>query len=274
DPHRRERVEHLLERRHADRLAGERPGAVGRDEPPAGVEPVDLGEVELAPGELGAAGARRGLVVGHDQLVVAGDVNVHLQRVDPDLDRALERGQGVLGALGRRATVGVQPTGMHHESSSSSSACAGTGGGRGSETWMTSAEYWMSFSASGWTSRTSTSSPVTFSIRSTTFMSLSPLATSFSPTSSLTSLGNADRFIFLSGCIDGLPNASLALMTPSRLAPFSSPASTASRPGSMVPPPWMYSTVLFSRVGPPTTDSSTFKVTRRPFSIFTRRRYT
>ena len=87
----------------------------------------------------------------------------------------------------------------------------------------------MSFSASGWTRRTSTSSPVTFSICEDDVhvrLVVARRRRASRPTVSLASLGKSVRFIFLSGCIAGLPNASLALSTPSRLAPFSRPSRT------------------------------------------------
>jgi hypothetical protein len=112
-----------------------------------------------------------------------------------------------------------------------------------------------------------------FSICSTTSFFCSSLAANRSPTSSLASLGNSLRLIFLIGSCTA-PNASLALSTPSRLSPFSSPVRIFSRAGNIVPEPWMYSTVFFSSELPPTTDSSTRTVTRRPVSIFTPPKYT
>src|ERR1700733_272662 len=118
-----------------------------------------------------------------------------------ELDRALERGHRVFGALGGRAAMRVQPARMHHDSSSSFSAPAGIGGGRGSLTCTTSTLYLISFSASGWTRRTSMSSPEIFSICRITFIFAlsSPAATSLSPTVSFASLGKSVRFIFFVG---------------------------------------------------------------------------
>src|SRR5262249_19623860 len=156
-------------------------------------------EIEVGPREARAGRALCGLVVDDDQVAVAREVHVHLERAHAVLDRTLKRRQRVLRALGGRAAMRVEPPRVHHFSSSRSSASVGIGGGRGSLTWMTSSEYLMSFSASGWTRRTSTSSPDTFAICKITFIfALSSLAaTSLSPTVSLASFGNSDRFIFL-----------------------------------------------------------------------------
>ena len=158
-------------------------------------------------------------------------------------------------------------------SSSSFSAFAGIGGGRGSVTCITSTLYAMSFSASGCTSRTSTSSPVIFTIWRITFIfALSSLAaTSFSPTASLASFGKSDLLHHLeSDAIAGLPNASLGLSDPSRLAPGSSPSSDGFEPGAAsCRRPGRTRRCSSRAAGRPTTERSTLSVTRRPFSIFT-----
>src|SRR5262249_42277564 len=112
-------------------------------------EAANVREVGVLPRDLGAARPERGVVVRDDQLAVAREVDVHLEDVDADRDRALERGHRVLRPFGRGTTVRVEPLRVHYFSSSSSSAAAGIGGGRGSLTCTTSAVYLMSLSASG-----------------------------------------------------------------------------------------------------------------------------
>src|SRR5213075_1072234 len=51
-------------------------------------------------------------------------------------------------------------------------------------------------------------------------------------------------------------------------------ARAASRPGSILPLPWIYSTVLSSIVSPPTAERCTCMRTRLPASIFTGSSYT
>ena len=204
------------------------------------------------PRERARRRARRGVVVRDDQLVVAREVDVHLERIDAELDRALERRHRVLGALGGGSAMRVQPARVHHVSSSSSSACAGIGGGRGSRD-LDDLDRVLDVLLGERMDQPDVDVVAgdLLDLQDRRSCRLDALGDELlADRRASTSLGNSVRFIFLSGCIAGLPNASLALITPSRLAPFSRPCEHASRPGSIVPAPWMYSTVLFSSCGP------------------------
>ena len=101
----------LLDGGQADALAGERPAAVGRDEAPAEIEALRLGEVDVLPGDVDVGHALGAGIVGHHRVTVAGHVDVELERVDADLERALERRQRVLGELGGGAAMSIETQG-------------------------------------------------------------------------------------------------------------------------------------------------------------------
>ena len=82
------------------------PGArARRDEPKASVPGLDLAERGSANALGRASDAAAGRIVRDNELAVAGHVHVELERIGAAFERQQERRQGVLGALGRRATM-------------------------------------------------------------------------------------------------------------------------------------------------------------------------
>jgi hypothetical protein len=102
----RERLEDLAQRRVPHALTGEGRVAVCVGPGRAGVERLQLFDGELGHGAGPVRGAVDRAVVDRDDLPVGGDLQVHLQGVGAEVERRLERLQGVRRRVSLRAGVG------------------------------------------------------------------------------------------------------------------------------------------------------------------------